>query len=91
MEDTLDTEETCKSIVINSTKQPLPTKDCRPKKRQKRERQEDVLLEKAIACMDKSVEKTHTTQESDNVFCKYMCCISASNYTEHGNKEVAEV
>ena len=42
MEDTLDTEETFESIVINSTKQPLPIKDCRPKKRQKREQQEDV-------------------------------------------------
>lgn len=32
MKDILDTGERSESIAINCTKQPLPAKDCRPKK-----------------------------------------------------------
>ena len=60
--------------VVRSTKRPLSTREQRPtcSKRQKKEMQEDVLLQKAIACMEKTGKVHQQKRDDDDIFGDYI-------------------
>ena len=55
---------------IRSIEKPAK-KRLRPSKRQK-EAQEDILLEKAIACMEKAGNTDHRRRDEDDIFGEYV-------------------
>lgn len=60
-------------VGVHSTKRPLQTsKGNSQSKRQKRELQEDVLLQKAVACMERATGGTQSGKDSDDTFGEYV-------------------
>ena len=67
--DTLDSEGTSD---VHSTKQPSQEKEGKQSKRQKREEEEELLLKRAIACMDSATNKATARNDADDIFGEYV-------------------
>lgn len=57
---------------VRSTKRPTSSTAQRPSKRQKKETQEDVLLQKAIACMENAGGIDRHRRDNDDIFGEYV-------------------
>ena len=73
----LDMDVSMSSDTVRSTKRPLEGKQSATFKRKKREAQEDVLLQKAIRCMEKSTsnndeDKDKHKEDDDEIFGRYV-------------------
>ena len=66
-----DDHEASPSPVVRSTK--LPTKHTSTMtKRQKRELQEDIVLQRAVSCMEKVEQNVPRATDGDDVFGQYV-------------------
>lgn len=66
--DAVETEGSA-DVGIRSTKRPTTTKDQRLTKRQKRE---EALMNKAIACMEKTSDRVQQKRDEDDIFGEYV-------------------
>ena len=57
---------------VRSTKRPIIQKGEKQTKRQKREKQEETLLQKAIACMEGASDNHSAMRDVDSVFGEYI-------------------
>ena len=57
---------------VRSTKRLLAAKEGKETKCQRRERQEDSLLQKAIACMEGASDKVTAKKDADDIFGEYV-------------------
>ena len=63
--------ETSSSVHVRSTKRPTNTKESNISKRKKRELK-DLILERAISCMEKAEHNVPKSTDSDDVFGQYV-------------------
>ena len=68
----IDSEDS--DLVVRSTKRPISSREQRPtcSKRQKKEMQEDMLLQKAIACMERTGNVHQQKRDEDDIFGDYI-------------------
>ena len=59
-------EECTSASEVRSTKSPTSTKEPKISKRKKRETQEDLLLQKALSCMEKAEKNTAKRSDDDD-------------------------
>ena len=57
---------------VKSTKRPIKNRDQRTNKRKKQADQEDLLLEKALLCMERAGESTQRKDDDDDIFAQYI-------------------
>ena len=71
-------ENTSSDDTIRSTKRPLPVGKQSVNKKKKKEAQEDILLQKAIQCMERSDNK----EDEDDIFGRYVASELRSTFIQ---------